>query len=266
MSSHSKATLVQIPEPSGQQQTLPTESSARIPDEELRIEFCTPADAERIAEGNYLTFPSTFFDRVEPLSLRPPHAIRIARLAKRILPSLSDPRIKWIKAIHTPSSAVLGIACWTAPNAPLHLHLRRDAIAPHAFDWQAKMGWSDDQVDDMWSSVSHVEWNVRSEQNDAVRRSVVGDVPHWHLASLFTWPRWQGRGVGKKLLMWAIEQADENVPSTPMFLESAPTARAVYMHFGFVECGKVAMVRWGPGDVSDKVERERRKRLEEEGR
>jgi GNAT superfamily N-acetyltransferase len=160
----------------------------------------------------------------------------------------------------------MGIACWTAPGAPFHLHLRRDAILPSAFDWQRKMGWTDEEVEEMWSAVSDVEWNQKSVENDAVRRSVVGDTPHWYLAPLFTWPEWQGRGIGKKLLMWAIEQADMESPSTPMCLESAPTARAVYMHCGFVECGKVAMVRWGPGDVSERFEAERRRKLEEEGK
>jgi predicted N-acetyltransferase YhbS len=66
---------------------------------------------------------------------------------------------------------------------------------------------------------------------------------------LITWPEFQGRGVGSKLLKWAIEQADAKDPPTPMYLESAPTARAVYMRHGFVPQGKINMLRRGPAVV-----------------
>jgi hypothetical protein len=67
--------------------------------------------------------------------------------------------------------------------------------------------------------------------------------------------------VGKKLMMWAIDQADSTDPPTPMYLESAPTARAVYMHLGFVPQGKVNMLRRGAavvrGDNTDEAEKKK---------
>jgi GNAT superfamily N-acetyltransferase len=138
----------------------------------------------------------------------------------------------------------MGVACWTAPGAPLHNYLRRSAI--DVYGWREKMKWSDAEIDEMWAGVSDKEWNGETEKYDEIRRQVVGDEPHWFLAPIVTWPEFQGRGVGKKLLSWAIEQADSTVPPTPMYLESAPNARPVYMHCGFVPQGRVNFLRRGP--------------------
>lgn len=102
----------------------------------------------------------------------------------------------------------------------------------------------------MWEHVSDENWNQQFLKDDDIRREVLGDEPHWFLAPLMTWPEYQGRGVGKKLLDWAIKQADATTPVTPMYLESAPTARAVYMHCGFVPQGAVNFVRRGPAIVT----------------
>jgi GNAT superfamily N-acetyltransferase len=108
------------------------------------------------------------------------------------------------------------------------------------------MGWSDAEMDEMWAGTSDAAWNVQGVEDDALRRGVLGDEPHWFLAPLLTWPEFQGRGVGKKLMNWAIEQADKEDPPTAMYLESAPTARAVYMHCGFEPVGSYNFLRRGP--------------------
>jgi GNAT superfamily N-acetyltransferase len=165
-------------------------------------------------------------------------------MAKRILPSLTEPSIKWIKAVIPSSGEIMGVACWTAPGAPIHAHFRRDAV--DLLKWQDKMKWTEAELEDMWAGTSDQQWNGQQIEYDDVRREVMGDEPHWFLSPVISWPEYQGRGVGKKLMMWAIEQADSTVPPMPMYLESAPTARAVYIHLGFVPQGKVNMVRRGP--------------------
>jgi predicted GNAT family N-acyltransferase len=168
-------------------------------------------------------------------------------MAKRVLPSITEPSIKWIKAVLPSSGEIMGVACWTAPGTPILAHFRRDAV--DVFNWQNKMKWTDAELDDMWAGTSDQHWNMHQIQYDDVRREVMGDEPHWFLSPVITWPEYQGRGVGKKLMMWAIEQADSTVPPTPIYLESAPTARAMYMHLGFVPQGEVNMVRRGPAKV-----------------
>lgn len=112
------------------------------------------------------------------------------------------------------------------------------------------MGWTDAEVDEMWAHVDDEMWTAHFAKDDAAREEFVGE-PHWYLAPLMTWPEWQGRGVARKLLDWAMEQADGRVPPTPMYLESRPGARAVYIHCGFEPCGEYRFVRRGPKTVKE---------------
>lgn len=197
----------------------------------------------------YLSFPEVFWNRTEPLELRPPeHSTRVRRLAKRILPTFANPNMNWIKAVLTSSGEIVSIAGWMGPGNPaIHNIFRRSAL--EFYGWKDKMGWSDEEIDEMWEHVSDEKWNGELGQDDGVRKEVLGDELHWYLAPLVTWPEYQGRGVGKRLLDWAIQQADATDPVTPMYLESAPTARAVYMHCGFVPLGKTNFLRRGPAVV-----------------
>ncbi|KAF2621304.1 acyl-CoA N-acyltransferase [Macroventuria anomochaeta] len=223
---------------------MPVDQAKRLASAEIKIEIAEEKDAYRIAEGVYACFPESSLDKKEPRHLRPPtHETRVQRLAKRIQPSFSQPGMHWIKAVHIPSSTIIGAAGWASPTLPVHNIFRRSAIT--FYGWKEKMGWSDADVDEMFAHVDDQAWSGNYEKDDEIRSKVVGE-PHWYLATLITWPKWQGRGVGKRLLTWAIEKADKEVPPTPMYLESSATARAVYMHVGFVPQGDVNFLRRGP--------------------
>jgi GNAT superfamily N-acetyltransferase len=232
-------------------QTMPVEPSRRLPESDMRIELCTEQDAEKIAEGLYLCFPDDWWAKKEPLELRPKEnsdRLRIQRMAKRLTPAITDPNHSFIKAVLTSTGEIVGIAGWTRPSNPgVHNMFRRSAI--DHYGWKEKMGWTDEEIEEMWSHVSDETWNVQFGKDDETRREITEGQPHWYLAPLLTWPDYQGRGVGKRLLNWAIEQADVNDPPTPMYLESRPSARAVYMHMGFVPCGDYNMLRKGPAVV-----------------
>lgn len=163
---------------------------------------------------------------------------------------MSQPGFHWIKAVHVPTSTIIGIAGWCDPSLPLHNPFRRDAI--HFFGWQEKMDWTDAYVDELFAHVDDVAWNGNLANYDEARRKLMGDEKHWYLGSLFTWPGWQGRGVAKKLLNWAVVQADASTPPTPMYLETSPPARVVYEHVGFVAVGGYEMIRRGPKVVQKK--------------
>lgn len=187
---------------------------------------------------------------MEGTERRPDHITRVKRLAQRLTPSFRNPHMRWVKAVLTSTGQVIGIAGWMGPENPeIHNIFRRSAT--EHYGWQELMGWSDADIAEMWDHVDLSKWEAKMERDDGTRKAVMGDEPHWYLAPLLTWPEFQGRGVGKKLLTWAIEQADATEPVTPMYLESAPTARAVYMHVGFVlqEDEKGNFVRRGPATV-----------------
>lgn len=136
----------------------------------------------------------------------------------------------------------MGIAGWVHPSNPgIHNHLGRSAFT--YYHLQSKMNWSDAYVREIWSSIDEVAWDADITKGDERRAEIMGDTKHWYLAPLMVWPEWQGRGVGRKLMDWAIGQADAEVPTTHVFLESAPTARGVYLHLGFEAVGEKIMVR-----------------------
>jgi GNAT superfamily N-acetyltransferase len=155
--------------------------------------------------------------------------------------------VHWLKATYVPTGEIVGAACWMAPGLPVHSMLRRDAY--EFYGWREKLNMTQEDVEELWKSVDHVAWDNLADNDDKTREELLGNEPHWYLAPLFTWPEWQGRGVGKLLMQWAIEQADATDPVTPMYLESSAYARAVYMHTGFVPQGARNMVRRGPAVV-----------------
>jgi GNAT superfamily N-acetyltransferase len=84
-------------------------------------------------------------------------------------------------------------------------------------------------------------------------REVMGEEPHWYLASLFTLPEWQGRGVGRLLVQWAIERADRGEEPVPLYLESSVQGRRLYEGCGFVKMSDEGnYLRRGPGVEAEK--------------
>jgi GNAT superfamily N-acetyltransferase len=181
---------------------------------------------------------------MEPSELRPAEQItRQNRLSARLRPSFSNPYQKWIKATLASTGEIIGIAGWMAPGNPIHNTWR--ITAADFYGWKGTL-ITEEEFDEMWKGVSPA-WHDEVEKADGFRKDVLGDEPHWFLAPLITWPEYQGRGVGKRLLDWAIEQADATDPVTPMYLESAPTAVPVYRHVGFVQqAAEFNYLRRGP--------------------
>ena len=174
-------------------------------------------------------------------------------MAQRLPPAITDPHHCFMKAIYTPTRETIGIAGWTLPTNPSVHNLFRRSAATH-YGWKEKQRWTDEELDEMWSHVSNENWSERFGKDDEMRREATGGQRHWYLAPLLTWPEWQGRGVGKRLMEWALGQADER--GEVVYLESRPSARAVYLHLGFVGCGEWNMIRWPKGKEGVKGKRE----------
>jgi GNAT superfamily N-acetyltransferase len=232
-----------------------------MPTPNISVVPCTPADAHQIAHGLYTCFPPEWWASKEPPTRAPTDpAARTHAMAQRILPSLSQPGLHWIKAV-TSTGDLAGVACWVAPGAPIHSHFRRDAIG--AFAWDEKMGWSAEDVDAMWSHVDQANWSDRFKMDDQRRVDVLEGEPHWYLAPLFTMPEFRGCGAARALLEWAIHQADAESPPTAMWLESRPDAMGLYEKVGFKRLGQYWFLRRGPSG-EDKVEGEGQKEKEKD--
>ena len=150
----------------------------------------------------------------------------------------------FVKAVLVATGETIGVAGWSLPSNPeVHNLFRRSAV--EHYGWQALLGWSDAEVDEMWYHVAP-DWSEAIEKDDVRRSEVLDGQRHWYLAPLLTWPEYQARGVGSRLMKWAMDQADATVPATPMFLECRPSARAVYLHLGFEPVDEYRMLRRGP--------------------
>ncbi|ORY15043.1 hypothetical protein BCR34DRAFT_559444 [Clohesyomyces aquaticus] len=209
------------------------------------ISEVTIDDLKSLAEGYYASFPTPWFDKVEPKHLRPENdALRAERFAIRMIPWLSEPHTRWTKATlnrsapdYDPSAPnrVIGHAGWLLPGRTKTEILnfwRRDAS--DVLGWREKMGWSKAYEDELWSGTDVSAWQEPTFLRwDLVREGYLGGKGHWHLAPLWVLPEHQHRGVASLLLRDAIERADKEDPPPPMYLEAMPDARVIYEHFGY---------------------------------
>ncbi|KAF2644021.1 hypothetical protein P280DRAFT_466719 [Massarina eburnea CBS 473.64] len=220
------------------------EKRRRFAPGEVIISEVTKEDLKSVAEGYYASFPTPWFDKIEPKELRPAEDIRATRFATRMIPWLDEPHTRWTKATLSPSSPeydasapnrVIGHAGWLRPGRTKSeiLNLwRRDAS--DLLGWREKMGWTQEFEDELWSGTdlkvcqddSFVKWDI-------IREGYLSGVGHWHLAPLWVVPEHQGRGVASLLIKDAIALADQEDPVPPMYLEAMKEARPIYAHFGY---------------------------------
>lgn len=62
-----------------------------------------------------------------------------------------------------------------------------------------------------------------------------------HLIDFCVDPNAQGRGVGKLLMNWGLQQASAADPPLAVWLESSPAGYPIYLRFGFEEVDRIAV-------------------------
>ncbi|KAL2203427.1 acyl-CoA N-acyltransferase [Sarocladium strictum] len=221
----------------------PTASRKFLP-QEVIISEITADDAKSVAEGYFASFPTAWFDRVEPVELRASHAVRVLRFSELVKAWITEPHTRWTKATLAPWSSefdsvhpnrVIGHAGWLRPGrtASEILNLWR-SDAGEKLKWRERMGWTESYEQEIWSGVDLNEYQTKNLLYwDKVRESYVQGVGHWLLAPLWVVPEHHGRGVASLLLRDGIEMAERETPLPPMYLEAMPEARPIYEHFGF---------------------------------
>ncbi|KAI9672155.1 MAG: hypothetical protein M1831_001968 [Alyxoria varia] len=225
----------------------PTKPENRLPEEQIKVLPMQEEDLEDFAAITYATFPPTFWAKMERVDQLPPLPQRISLMARHFRPFLHRQGYHFLKAVHTPTSETVGIACWheTGPsstfptsfpdvypdlNFPAH-------FTPNAWraDWGRQLavesGMKRHEIEEMYAHFND-EWFDQFLTYDKGRVLEMGDRYHWYIAPVCVKQEWQARGVGKALMMWGLRRADEK--GWPCVLESMPNARPVYYKLGFV--------------------------------
>ncbi|GAA6047632.1 hypothetical protein JCM3770_001598 [Rhodotorula araucariae] len=209
---------------------------------DVTLEPVTESDLPDVAAGCYEAFP-TFYAPLEPEARRPPHDVRVRRFAHRLRRVLASPHVFATKAVLASgpdAGALVGLALWHRPGAPVR-NLKRRALLGDA------PGGESDADREAWEHVDLVAWEKVWREWDEMREGIMRDTPHWYLVPIWVRPAYQGLGIGKALMQQVIDLCDAQSPPTPIFLEADKRGKPLYEKLGFVVVGDseyVEMVRY----------------------
>lgn len=72
----------------------------------------------------------------------------------------------------------------------------------------------------------------------------IGDIEeHWFMQKLSVDPNWQRKGIGRMLLQWGLERAQEE--NVPVGLDSTEVGEILYRKVGFEKIGTFEMLEEG---------------------
>ncbi|KAK8110131.1 uncharacterized protein PG998_006588 [Apiospora kogelbergensis] len=131
---------------------------------------------------------------------------------------LKDPHSRYMLAINdslTGDDAVVALAKWVAPSAP--------PKAPEAADWPSKTDWPEGA-----DAALGVEFFGTLEKK---HKEHMGARPHWYLELLAVRKSYHGKGLGKQLLNWGLERADQD--GVEAYLQASPAGAPLYRKCGF---------------------------------
>jgi hypothetical protein len=175
---------------------LPARRTNRSVMKDVTISLVQEEDLPTIAKTYYSAFSLSWHTAMEPPSQsQAPLSTRILRLSQRMLPSLHSREAKWVKASiidDAGNETIVGCAAWLRPvpteagtyefsTRRRHImhHWRRDAAEKHG--WAAAMGWSAEEVDEMWEHVDLAAWQNAFKSVDEVREKRMWGVGHWYV-------------------------------------------------------------------------------------
>jgi GNAT superfamily N-acetyltransferase len=169
----------------------------------------------------------------------------------------------------------IGFALWHAPGLPGQYPSTYPRVPGHSFPstfppnfmrdsrdvavalgWNHVEGWNAEHIEVMWAGVND-GWHDMCIEREVLRAQLMGERLHWYVGPLYVVPQWQVRGVSSRLMRWGQEQIleqrrraeagelDAGYKETCCYLESAASARAVYLHIGFKEVQGNVLV-WAP--------------------
>ncbi|KAF2759344.1 acyl-CoA N-acyltransferase [Pseudovirgaria hyperparasitica] len=134
---------------------------------------------------------------------------------ERSLNDMKNPTYHYIKCVDTDLNKTIGFGKWR--------------IHPN--------GRTQQEVDDSWyTPTPQPESNVKAEHDffmylNESRRDYMGTKPVVFLHVMVTLPEHQGRGAGRMMMKWGVDEADRL--GLDAYVESSEAGRRLYESFGF---------------------------------
>lgn len=199
----------------------------------------TEADIPRI---NDIIFQSFESDPLHVLAFPREHASSYNEFMHEFLRSkLPDPNVKSLKVVDpnlSGDASIVGYTRWIFPSGenqqtPSKETTKTSTTAP--FPAQANK-----QI-----------WDFLGEQTKQVRAQFVDPARDYVLEFLATDPQHQGRGIGKIMLKYGLDELDRRGNGAKAFLEATPFAIPIYKKYGFEPLGSidVPLAEFGVGDT-----------------
>ncbi|KAK8048059.1 acyl-CoA N-acyltransferase [Apiospora saccharicola] len=141
---------------------------------------------------------------------------------------LKDPHSRYVLAVDDTQSgdaAVVALAKWVTPGA--------GPKSAEAEEWAAQMDWPED-VDGALGAEFFTMLEKKHKEH-------MGTRPHWYLELLAVRKSHHGKGLGKHLLSWGLERADQD--GVEAYLQASPAGVPLYRKYGFEDIETVTMSR-----------------------
>ena len=138
--------------------------------------------------------------------------------------SMTDPTCHYIKAIQPGTNTIIGWALWNICSTP--------SLRPQRIPTPTSVAY--------WGLVNAFYSNLHKVENEQLKGE-----PYMLMHRFAVLPEWQGKGVGKRLLEWALEKADKH--GFNCWVDVSEGALGLFEKLGWEQVGavEVDLADWG---------------------
>ncbi|KAF2673190.1 hypothetical protein BT63DRAFT_410226 [Microthyrium microscopicum] len=195
----------------------------------FRIEPLTDADKDDFMRIHYDAFESIFqvFYHKRPS----PEGFKI--MAEERTKVLGSPATRAFKAVDSETGKIVAASVW-----------KRYPEGRSNEEFLAEL----DSTSNFAPEQNVEAWKAVSAHLLQLRMNIIGARPHLFLSGLIVDPEYQGKGIGKLLMQWGVEEADRY--GLFGYIESSEAGKPLYAKYGFKDLCAVDfdITRWGYSD------------------
>ncbi|GAB1213998.1 hypothetical protein ATERTT37_003154 [Aspergillus terreus] len=138
------------------------------------------------------------------------------------------------KCVDTETGKIVGMATW-------QVYWRERTAEERVKPW---IGWLEGQQRERAETFLGQLWEKREKY--------IGEKRHVYCHTVAVHPDYQGRGVGKKLMQWGLDIAEQL--KVPIYLESTHEGRSLYERLGFATLQEGVVFKPGVTQLKEDIE------------